>query len=59
MILGCVCGGWIEILLTAGGCTFFVSIYGFLGRVCKKIGCMCKCHSPTKNKDEKGVCGLS
>ena len=52
MILACVCGGWLEVALTAGGITFFVAIWDFISNICKRLGCLCQCH--TKKIINKG-----
>lgn len=50
MYLGCICGGWLELLLTAGGFTFLLAIWNYIGSICKKLGCLCKCHNNNKKE---------
>lgn len=41
MMVGCVCGGWLEAMLAIG---IFSFLYKAIKWVCKKLGCLCKCH---------------
>lgn len=45
MFLACICGGWIEATLTAGGVSFLLAFWDFISNTCKRLGCLCECHT--------------